>query len=247
MISFCTAVKNRLHHVRQTLPANIQATAGCKRQFVLLDYGSTDGLEEWVKSNCLGQISSGILTYAQVLPPPTYFAHSHAKNIAHKIASGEILCNVDADNYLTTSYVEDLVGVMAAKNILYCSTSEDHRGTTGCCGRIAARREHFHGVNGYDEDILGWAGEDADFRVRCIQQHHLDCVISDPKLNLCIHHDDEDRVRHLHPQHRDTNADYEIREEKTKRHIREQSYLVNVRKNWGSATCRINFDELLTM
>ena len=49
-ISFATVCMNRLHHIRQTLPKNIADNSDYENvEFILLDYNSSDGLEEWVK------------------------------------------------------------------------------------------------------------------------------------------------------------------------------------------------------
>ena len=40
---------NRLYHIRETLPRNVRDNKDYPYvEFVLLDYGSDDGLEDWV-------------------------------------------------------------------------------------------------------------------------------------------------------------------------------------------------------
>jgi len=112
-ISFCMTCMNRLHHVKQTLETSILANRPYKNvEFVLLDYNSKDGLGQWVKNKMMKDIESGILNYYQMTnPKPRYFNVPHAKNIAHKLGTGDILCNLDADNFgykNDTNYIMDV-------------------------------------------------------------------------------------------------------------------------------------------
>ena len=63
-------------------------------EFVLLDYNSQDGMEEWVKENLSQHISSGKVSYYKTFEPSS-FKHSHAKNLALKLASNNIVCSID--------------------------------------------------------------------------------------------------------------------------------------------------------
>ncbi len=52
-ISFCITCKNRLHQIRQTLPKNLEDNRRLQElvEFVLVDFGSTDGLRKWISDN----------------------------------------------------------------------------------------------------------------------------------------------------------------------------------------------------
>ena len=108
-ISFCTTCKGRLEHLKQTLPANIEACKGYPNtEFVILDYDSRDGLEQWIKDNFQEEIKSGLVRYAK-LDGATDFKMAHAKNMVHRLATGDVLCNVDADNFLASGTPEYLI------------------------------------------------------------------------------------------------------------------------------------------
>src|SRR5882724_5541287 len=81
-ISYCTTCMGRLHHLRQTLPANLEANAGLPVQFVVLDYNSRDGLGDWMRSHFQAQTESGKVVYART-SEPRFFNMAHAKNLAH--------------------------------------------------------------------------------------------------------------------------------------------------------------------
>ena len=78
-------------------------------EFVLLDYNSTDGLEEWVKE-LQYYIDTGILVYYRTEEPLNYH-RTHSRNMAFRLSTGDIVCNLDADNFLGegfASYILDI-------------------------------------------------------------------------------------------------------------------------------------------
>jgi glycosyltransferase involved in cell wall biosynthesis len=161
-ISFCIVCMNRLHHLEQTLLANILDNADYPDlEFVMLDYNSSDGLEQYVKTSLQQYIDSGILVYYKTTGP-VYFNRSHSRNLAFKLASGDLICNIDADNYTGrhfASYINDefnkedkmfltVIGQLFKKDVL---------------GRICVRREDFYKIRGYDEKMNNYGFEDYDF------------------------------------------------------------------------------------
>ena len=90
---------NRLHHLKKTLPQNLEDNIGYpKIEFVVLDYSSKDGLSDWIYDKMSSYVEKGILKFYRTDKPES-FVHSHAKNAVSKLATGEVLCNIDADNY----------------------------------------------------------------------------------------------------------------------------------------------------
>jgi hypothetical protein len=98
-VSFCTTVRNRLHHIHQTLPANLAVIRGKDAELILIDYDSTDGLEEYVNRTFFSDLESAQLRYFKY-QPALYFHRSHSKNMALKLSEGDIFCNIDADNFI---------------------------------------------------------------------------------------------------------------------------------------------------
>ena len=77
-ISFCTTCMDRLHNLKETLPKNIKDNEeDDDLEFVILDYNSSDGLEEWVKNNMMEYIDSGRLVFYRT-EEPKYFDMSHS-------------------------------------------------------------------------------------------------------------------------------------------------------------------------
>lgn len=99
-ISFCITCKNRIHQIRQTLKQNLDDNRLHRDfvEFVLVDFGSKDGLRDWVFNNFSVELASGYLKYYYTENLPHWHA-SVAKNTAHLCASGDILVNLDCDNF----------------------------------------------------------------------------------------------------------------------------------------------------
>src|SRR5438045_8134229 len=96
-ISYCVTCYKRLFHLRSTLPVNIKRKH-FDDEIVVLDYGDTEELAEWIVS-MEPLIRSGHLVYARTEAASWHMAH--AKNVAHQLASKEIVCNLDADNFIS--------------------------------------------------------------------------------------------------------------------------------------------------
>ncbi len=162
-ISFCTVCMNRLDHLKQTLPKNIKDNIGYGNvEFLVLDYNSSDGLEEWVETEMKEYINNGILSYYKTTQP-TFFHRSHSRNMLLKHATGDILCNVDADNfigsffasYVNKQFTQDPSILLAIDVIKQAKHAQAH-------GKFCAWKEDFLSVTGYDESMDSYGYEDID-------------------------------------------------------------------------------------
>jgi hypothetical protein len=233
-ISFCTTCKDRLFHLSQTLPANlINSSKFFNKEFVILDYNSQDGLYNWAKKHLRYWERIGVVKYLRT-STPKFFSPAHAKNIAHRNASGDILCNLDCDNFIVEGFCEYLIQVFSKPNQYFLSGSEDAFGNNGCCGKIATKKEHFYSVNGYDEDKklnLGWGWDDVNFRIRVQEHNRLKTVYSELNHNIVIDHSNHIRTRGF--------SDKDIlKTRKTSMSavinlISKRDYIANKGKKWG--------------
>jgi len=220
---------NRLHHLSNTLPKNLQIISSLDSEIVVLDYGSTDGLHEWIQD-----LNSDNLKYFYTGEPQYFFA-AHAKNVAHKLASGDILCNLDADNFLVPGYTEFLYESFSKdRNIIIPSSPTDPDGNNGTCGKIAVTKEAFYSVNGYDESQNeGWGWDDTNFQYRARMHNNLTIVPCVVTFNKAISHSNEERVVNypnkniLETQQKSVDNLNEIEQQKR--------YVANVGKEWGKA------------
>jgi predicted glycosyltransferase involved in capsule biosynthesis len=159
---------NRAEHIKKTLLKNIRNNIDYPNlEFVLLDYNSKDDLESWVKSNLNEYIKSGVLKYFQTREPK-YFHVSKAKNMVHRFATGNIVCNLDADNYTGKdfAYLINYILNKKPKSVGSCmgyTYSDKFFDNFGIGGRIFLFKKYFDQIGGYDESFVGWNYEDSDF------------------------------------------------------------------------------------
>lgn len=157
LVSLCTTCCNRVWQLRQTLPDNLAALPP-HAEIVLVDYGSTDGLADWVWQHFKPAIDDGRLTFFQVTSEVTWNCPK-AKNLAHRLALGQYLFNVDADNFVTP---EDHTYLLQALRTGLPSQQWSGDWDDGSFGRIGLPREMFFHIGGYDESLLPMGGQDID-------------------------------------------------------------------------------------
>jgi glycosyltransferase involved in cell wall biosynthesis len=205
-ISFCTTCMNRAHHLKVTLMQNLNNTVDWSKpqdfEFVVLNYSSQDDLHDWITKapELKPYRDAGVLIYARY-DGAHNFRHSHAKNMAHKIASGDFVCNVDADNlmgqgfgaYLQKSFQENPYALICA-NI--SDQSLNRPPYIGCMGRVAISRQGFMHIGGYNENprFNGWSGEDTDLIVRAVKNGHRLKFIQDKDFLHALAHSNDERI-----------------------------------------------------
>jgi hypothetical protein len=164
-ISFCTTCMNRLFHLKETYLKNIKDNLEYKNvEFVLINYNSKDTLHEWAKVNLKKYIDAGIVNYYHTNEPQLFHA-SIAKNLAHKVATGDIVCNLDGDNFTGKDfafYINYLYHKEGLNN-LYHFAKAPFWGTEG---RIVMSKKHFFELGGYDEALEPTGHEDHDLMDR---------------------------------------------------------------------------------
>jgi len=241
-ISFCTTSMDRLFHLKMTyLKSIINTNSYENREFVLLNYNSKDEIDEWAKENLLDFIKSGLVSYYKT-DEPKYWIAAHAKNISQRLANGELLCNLDADNFLIPGYCEKIVEIFKKPNIILASDTEDLNGNNGCCGMIITKKNHFYSVNGYDESIcLGWGMDDTNYQYRCRMHNNLDLVILDKKYTNCISHDNEIRTKNC--QLKEIEFTKQLSYNLTHDCAVDKDYIANKNAHWGKAKLIKNFTQ----
>ncbi|MBN9381643.1 MAG: glycosyltransferase family 2 protein [Chitinophagaceae bacterium] len=188
---------NRLSHLRQTLPVNIKENINYPNlEFVLLDYNSTDGLENWVRSGMMPHIERGILKYYRT-DEPTHWSMNHSRNIALSLATGEIVCLVDADNYAGPGYAFWINSVFEqhGDEILVTTHGDSTLPHGDQGGKMAFHRKYFNILRGFDESFDGYGMDDIDFIGRMERERIKKVLISDPAFFRCVPHPNIDRVQ----------------------------------------------------
>ena len=190
-ISFCTTVMDRFEHLSETFIKNIidnQTYPSC--EYILLNYNCPDPrTDHYVKTVLAEYIESGRVTYYKYnnSSGPEYNA-SHARNLA----LNDIVCNVDADNFIGAGFA-DYVSAMFNFESIFLRGPVDRR---GIAGRICCYKRHWEDIGGYDERFMHWGVEDSDFAERLGRIGIEKKTILNEKFCKCIQHDNDIRSRH---------------------------------------------------
>ena len=192
-ISFCTVCMNRLEHLKKTLPKNIEDTRTYGNfEFVVLDYNSKDGLEKWIMSEMSPYMAEDLLIYVKTTVPE-YFLRSHSKNVAAKSASGDIICNIDADNFVGEGFADYINYEFTERKHIYLTVSRNIK-KKDCYGRICVLRDDFMTITGYDESMTDYGFEDFDLLNRLELLGRKARYFSDSQFLQVLNHDDITRI-----------------------------------------------------
>lgn len=229
-ISFCTTCMGRRHHLEKTYAGNLMAAQSYPAvEFVLLDYHSPDGLTDWVRSELREWMDGGVVRYFRT-EEPRQFHMAHAKNMAHRLATGAILVNLDADNFFSAGYCEELAALFRDQHRMLGGFADFQRGSMG---RIAVRREEFEELGGYNEDFTGWGYEDADLMERALASGFR-LEYFDPRHAGAIQHRNRERTRFT--------EEKRIKRNNHRNHLRSLAdiaagrWVANAGREWGRAT-----------
>jgi glycosyltransferase involved in cell wall biosynthesis len=160
-ISLCTTCFNRASQLKQVFESNVEVLQGENSvEWVILNYNSQDDLDDFMLP-VLRERECNIRYFKEISRRPWHL--SLAKNISHKLASGDILLNLDCDNRIGEALDEIRESFTSDVGALHLWSGCYGDGT---CGRIAIRRELFYNVGGYDESFRPMAYQDEDLLER---------------------------------------------------------------------------------
>lgn len=242
VISFCTSCKGREHHLQSTYLRNIFLNL-CfypRAEFVLLNYNSPDGLDEWARSHLEPLISSGRVVYLHE-SSSVKWNMSHAKNVCHLGATGDVVCNLDADNYIVPDFARHLAEIMTTSVEPTIVSAPPRNGQSwDVCGRIALPSDEFRALGGYNEDFQsGYGLEDTDLLARAeragLQSRHWAEAYSE-----VIHHDRAERDRFLGTSLRRAQKESQKVFDRSSR----AGWATNRNGDWGKAVLQRNFEDI---
>jgi Sulfotransferase domain/N-terminal domain of galactosyltransferase len=201
-IVFCTTVKNRTQHLRETLPRNLADNP--KSKFVVLDYNTEDDLIEYLCSEHLDEIKRGrLVIYVNRSEPK--FRIAHAKNQAYRcgmMEGADILVMLDADNFAGcgfedhvrqkfdtapgVSYLMPDFARLPPQGKRYNKEKPTHLGR-GFYGRLVIRANDLVKIGGYNEKFDIWGSEDIDLLARLNRLGLKRGYIDDSYLHAIAH------------------------------------------------------------
>jgi hypothetical protein len=231
VISFCITCRNRLEYLKQTLPVSLSKVS-LGVTFCLLDYGSSDGLGDWVKTEMGQFIEWDVLEYYRA--EADHFDMAHAKNSCSKLSTGDVVCNLDADNFAEYEF-QDYIEKQFRNRLVEIVCTDLNDGTHG---RLSARRDAFDKLGGYDESFVGYGWDDNDFRERA-SRSGIQMVFAPRNLFREIPNPDK-AGDYIQKNTSETNTANRRRSEEN---VRLGRYVANAGKDWGKITAVKNFTE----
>ena len=241
-LSLCTTCMGRTFHLKRTLPINLAILRRYPgSEVTLLNYNSHDDMDEWLKESLNSEVTGGLISYYRTIEPSSFFM-AHAKNVAHRLARGRIVCNLDADHLLTCEFIDELLATF--------SHDQEDCVFVGqvfgiAFGRTALTKQLFIKLGGYDEEMcFGWGYEDNGFRIRAEKMGNI-IRWANPAFLSYLEHGDEERSANSVTKHISVS---EKRHAKiSEANIAKGYFIANVGKHWGKATLTKNFTETISI
>lgn len=243
-LAFCVTIKNRLSHLKSTIFENLNV---CKKfdsvVIYLLNYSSTDNLKIWVYENQNQLLLNRTLFFISV-EGYEYYNPSHAKNIVHRAAQADVLCNLDADNFLTPNYVRYLLDCFKfGENRCVSFISPDSKSNVydGTCGRIAISKNNFTKIGGYNEAFKCYGFDDIDLLVRT-KLADIEMLLAPEEDRLTILHSNKLRIENFEQKIIGKEA-YFVNKKIHEFFINKYGYKANIGVKWGSGDLIDPFSE----
>lgn len=199
-ISWCTTCMGRLWQLEQTLGHNL-ACLRPDEEICLVNYNSQDGLDEYIRNNYSDAVASGQLRYYHTTVPCA-FDMAIAKNAAHRLSTGRVLFNLDADNFIGTATSDLLRRLLVDRPggfVFYEGPPIDRQVSVEeawAAGRLAFDRySFFQRLGGYDEAMPGVTHEDTDIFNRAIFGGLTPVVPSARTYRPAVGNSTEDQVK----------------------------------------------------
>ena len=148
-------------------------------EVIVVDYGCEQGTAAWVKEH------HSQVKLVEVNDDPVFCA-ARARNMGAKNASREVLCFVDAD-VLVHLELGKWLELNPNPNGFYVYPELK---APELAGFLIVAREHFFRVEGYDEAIRGWGGEDFDIYERLATTGLLQSLVPRGSISPIPHSDE---------------------------------------------------------
>lgn len=180
---------------------------GHDHELVLVDYGSTDGLSDWVWKNFKTSLEEEKLVFFEVKNEVRWNV-SRAKNLAHRLSKGDYLFNLDADNFVSA---KDVVYLQKVKQANVACWQWSGSMIDGSYGRIGTSKHVFEELGGYDETMLAMGAQDYDLLKRIAKVQKI-VRLPAPAL-LAIQNNDVNKMSELKAydaNDKDAKRDYNI-------------------------------------
>lgn len=160
LLSYCISIMNRLYQLKETLRVNIYNSSD-KSEFVLVDYNSNDGLQEYIYNNFEKELLSGKLKYYYT-DKIKYWHASICKNSTHMRAYGKYIVNLDCDNFIGENGDDIIINTFLENGDDIIISQTNNIMSSGNGGRISISKDNFMNLGGYDESFYPMGYQDYD-------------------------------------------------------------------------------------
>lgn len=152
LISLCIPIRNRLSEFKRTMPQLMEARLHSQPcQICVLDYGSTDGLGEYLQG----------VQFKVARVERDHYHMAKARNLSVLMADGEYIVILSADIYITNDFLPYVRSqIEQGKRYQY---DQVYRGV------IVLPKHDFMAVGGYDERFEFYGPEDKDMHRRLVR------------------------------------------------------------------------------
>lgn len=198
-LSFCITCMNRIHQIKQTLKKNLYDNKDSKQkiEFILVDFGSTDGLKEYILENFKDEINSEYLKFYYT-DELKYWHSPIAKNTSHLLGNGKYLVNLDCDNFTGINGADFLIDNYKNKgdNIIIHQSSNIFG--SGTMGRISMTKENFLKIGGYNQSLFPMSHQDGDLVNRAILNGLKYYNLKNKEFNKAITNDKKESLQNCY-------------------------------------------------
>lgn len=160
-LSYCITCHTRLWQLRQTLSQNVYFTKVGEVEICILAYND-DTIEPYINEHYPQQVADGRIVVKShnddyVPKDGSDFACGHVKNLSHEMGVGEVLFNLDADNFITHRLHNELLELQEDQILMLDPRTVKPDGRSG---RIGIHSTKFKRLRGYRDE---GRSDDLDF------------------------------------------------------------------------------------
>lgn len=165
-LSYCTTCHNRLWQLKKTLPHNVQYLKSNEIELVIVAYND-DSVMPFLQANYADYLCDGRIRVIEhnedkIFADGSRWSCGYVKDIAHRAALGDVLFNLDADNFIDDELHRALLSLPS--NTMLITKQIDWR-PDGRSGRIGCHKSDYGKIRYRDKG----RNDDGDF----MTQAHL--------------------------------------------------------------------------
>ena len=167
-LSYCTTCHGRLWQLEKTLPHNVQYLSG-EVELVIVTYND-DSVMPFLQANYANYLGDGRIRVIEHIEDKIFsdgsrWSCGYVKDVAHRAGLGDVLFNLDADNFIDDELHSSLLK-LPPKTIIVTKQSEWL--LDGRSGRIGCHKTDYGKIYYRDKG----RNDDGDFML----QAHLACI-----------------------------------------------------------------------